>query len=180
MKTLARFLVGMAGLVLAICSDGAVAATECNGPVSGTIVGGVVVNAGDVCFLGGATVAGSVRVNGGGTAIICGSTINGGIIADGARAVIMGAEEIGCAGDVVDGAIQVSNTGPSAPEGPPSLAIERSIIAGAVRLTGNSGAIAVAGNSIAGGLFCASNTFALEDEGMENVVTGPVHCDFGS
>ena len=71
MKTLAGFLAGMVGFALAVGSDGALAATECNTgpppnavPLSGTIVGGVVVNAGDFCLLGGATISGGVQVNG--------------------------------------------------------------------------------------------------------------------
>ena len=86
MKTLAGFFVGMVGLALAVGSDGAIAATECNGVLSGTVVGGVVINAGDICFLGGANVSGGVQVNSGGILIACASTINGGVVADGGTA----------------------------------------------------------------------------------------------
>ena len=67
MNRLAAFLV--VGLALAVSSNAALAATECNTgpppnpPLSGTIVGGVVVNAGDFCILGGANVSGGVQVN---------------------------------------------------------------------------------------------------------------------
>ena len=182
MKTLAGVLVGLA---LAVSSGGAFAATECNGPLSGTIVGGVVVNDGDFCVLGGANVSGGVQVNPGGILIICASTINGGIDANGAGNVLMGAEEIGCPGSVINVGIQISNTGPGAiqaPPGersPPSIGLERSIIHGAVRLTGNVGPIAFASNGVAGGLFCADNAFDLDDEGMANIVTGKVTCTFG-
>jgi hypothetical protein len=71
MNRLAGFLVGMVGLALTVFSDGALAATECNGPLSGKVVGGVVVNAGAFCILGGASVSGGVQVNGGGILIAC-------------------------------------------------------------------------------------------------------------
>ena len=65
------FLVGMVGLALTGFSGGALAATVCNTgppgnpPLSGTVVGGVVVNAGDFCVLGERTyraACGSTRV----------------------------------------------------------------------------------------------------------------------
>ena len=159
------------GLALAISSKVALAATECNTgpppnpPLSGTVVGGVVVNAGDFCVLGGANVSGGVQVNEGGILIVCGSTINGGFIANGAAGLIFGAEEIDCAGDVINGAVQISNTGPGAfPPPAPSIALEHSAINGAVHLTGNQGPIAVATDTIAGGLFCSNNTFDLDNE----------------
>ena len=186
MKTLAGFLVGMAGLALAVYSSGALAATECNTgpppsnpPLSGTIVGGVVVNAGDFCVLGGANISGGVRVNDGGILIVCGSVINGGLIANGAANLIFGAEEIGCAGDVINGAVQISNSGPGVIPGAPSIALERSALNGGVHLSGNRGPIAVASNRIAGGLFCANNAFDLDDEGLSNVITGAIRCKFG-
>ena len=178
MKTLAGFFVGMVGLALAVGSDGAMAATECNGVLSGTVVGGVVINAGDICFLGGANVSGGVQVNSGGILIACASTINGGVVADGATRLIFGAEEIDCGSDVINGAVRISNTGPSAPSGPPSIGLERSAINGGVHLSGNRGRIVVAGDTIAGGLFCSNNTFDLEDEGMASVVTGAIRCKF--
>ena len=185
MKRLAGFLVGVVGLALAVLSQGALAATECNTgpppnpPLSGTIVGGVVVNANDFCVLGGATVLGGVRVNEGGILIVCASTINGGVVTDGAAGLIFGAEEIDCDGDVINGGVRISNTGPGAfPAPAPSIALERSVISGAVHLTGNQGPIAVATNAIYGGLFCSDNAFDLEDEGSPSVVTGPTRCEF--
>jgi len=182
----ALFLVGMAGLALAGFSGRALAAaTVCNtgppgnAPLSGTIVGGLVVNAGDFCVLGGANVSGGVRVNAGGILIACGTTINGGFIADGAAALIFGAEEIDCAGDVINGGVQISNTGPGALAPAPSIALERSTINGGVHLSGNRGPIAVATNRIAGVLVCKDNAFNLEDEGSPNLVTGAVRCNFG-
>ena len=43
MKKLAGLVFGIAVSALTLASDGALAATECNGVLSGTIVGGVVV-----------------------------------------------------------------------------------------------------------------------------------------
>jgi hypothetical protein len=182
MKRLIGLLIGTVGLVLAIFSGTAIAATECNTPgppLSGKIAGGVVVNAGDVCFLVGASVSGGVQVNSNGVLFLCASTVSGGLVSDGAAAVIVGAEEIGCDGNVINGGVRVSNTGPSEAGGPPSLALENSAINGAVHLTGNQGAIAVAANTIKGGLFCSNNASNLDDEGMPNTVTGPVRCKFG-
>ena len=191
MKRLAGFSVGMVGLAmvglaLTAFSGEARAATECNTgpppstPLSGTIVGGVVVNAGDFCILGGANISGGVRVNPGGILIVCGTTINGGFIANGAAELIFGAEEIDCAGDVINGAVQISNTGPGILTPPaPAIALERSTINGGVHLSGNRGPIAVASNRIAGALICSNNAFDLEDEGLPNIITGAIRCKFG-
>jgi hypothetical protein len=186
MKRLAGFFAGMVGLALAVSSGGALAATECNGVITGTVHGGVVVNAGDFCFLGGpfggpfdgAQISGGVQVNPGGILIMCASTVNGGIVANGAANLIIGAEEIDCPGSVINGGVQISNTGPGVLSPAPSIALERSAIHGAVHLRGNLGPIAVASNTIAGGLFCANNTFDLDDEGSPSLVTGPTRCEF--
>jgi hypothetical protein len=121
-----------------------------------------------------------VRVNQGGILIVCASVINGGFMANGAAGLIFGAEEIDCAGDVINGAINIINTGPGAfPAPAPSIALERSVINGSVHLTGNTGPIAVASDTIAGGLFCSNNAFDLDNEGLSNVVTGAIRCNFG-
>jgi arabinogalactan endo-1,4-beta-galactosidase len=189
MKKLAGlFLLGMAGLALTGFSGRTLAATECNTkggpqngatPLSGTLVGGVVVNAGDICFLSGANISGGVRVNEGGELYVCASTINGGVIANGAAEIVFGAEEIDCAGDLINGAVQISNTGPGALAPAPSIALERSTINGGVHLSGNRGPIAVATNRIAGPLLCSNNAFDLEDEGSPSLITGAVRCKFG-
>jgi len=186
MTRLAPFHVGIVGLALMAFSGHAHAATVCNTgpppstPLSGTIVGGVVVNAGNFCILGGANVSGGVVVNPGGILIACGSTINGGFRSNGAAELIFGAEEIDCAGDVINGGVQISNTGPGiiGPDAP-AVALERSTLNGAVHLSGIKGRIAVASNRIAGGLFCANNVFDVEDEMMPNLITGRVTCKFG-
>src|SRR5207249_11530139 len=69
------------------------AATECNGAMSGTIVGGIVVNAGAPCALGGANVSGGVQVTSGGILIVCASVINGNIVANGAAGILLGPED---------------------------------------------------------------------------------------
>jgi hypothetical protein len=180
MNRLAGSLVGMVGLALAVSSDGALAATECNGTISGTVVDGVVVNAGDFCVLAGANVSDGVVVNEGGILIACASTINGGLVANGAAEIIIGAEELpgGCPGIILNGGVNISNTGPGAFSPAPSIALENSVFNGAVHLTGNQGPIAVAGGRIAGGLFCTNNAFDLENEGNPTKVTGPVRCEF--
>ena len=187
MNRLAAFLVGMMGLALTVFSDGALAATECNGPLSGTVVGGVVVNAGDFCILAGANVSGGVQVNGGGILIACASTISGGVVANGAANLIIGAgadEEVPpvnfvCPGNVINGAVHISNTGPGVLAPAPSIAIERDAISGGVHLTGNQGMITVSSDMISGGLFCVNNAFDLDDEGTPSVITGAIRCEFG-
>lgn len=186
MKRLAGSYVAMLGLALMAFSGDALATALCNTgpapnpPLSGTVVGGLVVNAGDFCVLGGANVSGGVRVNEGGILIVCGSTINGGFIANGAAELIFGAEEINCAGDVINGAVHISNTGPGIlPPPGPSVALERSTINGGVHLSGNRGPLAVAANTIAGGLHCRNNVFDLEDEGSPNTIAGAITCTFG-
>jgi len=184
MNRLAAFLVGTIGLTLAAFSSGALAATECNTgppgnpPLSGTVTGGVVVNAGDFCILGGATVSGGVQVNAGGILIVCGSVINGGFTAEGAANLIFGAEEINCDGNVINGTVQINNTGPGVLTPAPSIGLERSTINGGVHLSGNAGRIAFASNSVSGGLFCSKNAFDLDDEGLPNTITGAKRCKF--
>lgn len=190
MKRLAQFHMGLVGLALLGFGGHALAATVCNtgpaGPVgpnpplSGTVTGGMVVNAGDFCVLNGANVSGGVQVNPGGILFVCASTINGGFTANGAAEIIFGAEEIGCGGDLINGAVKISNTGPGIlPPPGPSIALERSTINGGVHLSGNHGPIAVASNTIAGGLFCSNNAFDLEDEGSPSIITGKTTCKFG-
>src|SRR5574340_1282765 len=158
MKRALGLLVGMLGLVLAASSNGAFAATECNGALSGNVAGGVVVNTNDFCMLDRANVSGGVTVNAGGILIACRSVINGGIVANGAAGLLIGPEEIGCDGDFINGGVEISNVGPSVfPPPAPSIAVENSVIKGSVRLSGNQGMIAVAFNTISGGLSCSNN-----------------------
>ena len=176
MNTIRHSLLSLTAVVWLFASGSAHAATECNGTLTGTIPDGVVVNSG-FCKLQGANVAGGLRVTAG-VVVVCGSTINGGFISNGAANLIFGAEEIGCDGDVINGAVHISNTGPGLLVGPPSIALERSTINGGVTLSGNQGQIAVAGNRISGRLVCSNNAFPLDNEGMTNIVSGPVLCTF--
>jgi hypothetical protein len=187
MKKLAQALAVAAVSAVALASNDALAETECNGAISGSVNGGLVVNAGDFCVLQGANVSGGVRVNNGGVLITCGSTINGGLVANGAANLLIGAgadEEVPpvnftCPGNVIHGGVEISDTGPGVLSPAPSIAIERDTISGAVHLTGNQGAIVISADIIAGGLFCRNNAFDPDDEGTPSVITGAVHCDFG-
>lgn len=184
MKMLALVHVGIVALALTAFSGHAQAATSCNtgpapnAPLSGALVGGVVVNAGDFCVIAGANVSGGVRVNAGGILIVCGSTINGGLTSNGAAEVLVGPEELDCAGDLINGGVQIVNTGPGAFAPAPAVAVERSTINGTVHLTGNQGPIAIATDTISGSLLCSNNAFNLEDEGSPVTVTGALRCSF--
>ena len=189
MKKLARIHIGLVGLALLGFGGQALAATVCDtGPLaspptsgaalSGTVVGGVVVNAGATCLINGANVSGGVRVNPGGALFVCASTINGGVTSNGAMEVVFGAEELNCGGDTVNGIIKISNNGPGIFGPQPSIGIERSILNGGVRLSNNQGLIAVSQNTIAGGLACSNNVGDLIDEGEPSIITGKVSCKF--
>jgi len=187
------FQLGLVALALTAFGGHAMAATSCNTgptallgaqgpPLSGTVTGGVVVNAGAFCVIVGANISGGLRVNPGAVLFVCGSTINGGITTNGAAQLIFGAEELPfCEGNFINGAVNISNTagGDAFPNGPPSIAVENSTLNGGVHLSGNQGHIAVAFNTIAGGLFCSNNAFELADEGHPSLITGKVTCQFG-
>ena len=187
MKRLVGFAIGILGFGFAVCSGGAFAATECNGAITTSVVGGVVVNANDFCVLQGAHVSGGVQVNPGGILIACGSTINGGLVANGALNLLIGAgadEEVPpvnfiCPGNVINGGVHISNTGPGVIPGPPSISLERDAINGGVHLIGNVGPIVVSNDTISGGLFCAGNSHNLDDEGTPSVISGQIRCTFG-
>jgi hypothetical protein len=178
MNRIKRLFLGLTAALWLLAGNSAHAATACSGVLSGAVPDGVVVNGG-FCRLQGANVAGGVRVTGGAFVIVCASTINGGFAADGAGELIFGAEEIGCDGNVFNGAVRINNTGTGLVAPPaPSIAVERSTINGGVSLIGNQGLIAVAGNRISGHLFCSGNLFNPDDEGMKNSVSGQVSCTF--
>jgi hypothetical protein len=178
-------LAAAAGFASIVATAGAIAATECNGPpLTGTYNGGVVVNGGAFCVLGGATVRGGVRVNPGGILVTCGSTINGGVVANGAANLIIGAgadeepQGVICPGNVIRGGVQISNTGPGVLAPAPSIAIERDHIEGDVVLRGNAGPIMISDNTIHGSLVCANNAQVPGDEGNESTITGALQCEF--
>lgn len=178
MNSIKRSFVGLfAAVVWLFASGSASAATQCSGVMSGAIADGVVVYGG-FCRLQGAHVTGGVHVMGG-FVVVCASTINGGFVSDGAGELLIGAEEIGCDGNVFNGAVRISNTGADMlPPPAPSIALERSTFNGAVVLMGNQGSMAVAENRISGGLFCSNNVFNPVNEGKQNLVSGKVSCKF--
>jgi hypothetical protein len=176
MNTIKHSLLSLTAVAWLLACGGAHAATECSGVLTGTIAGGVVVNSG-FCQLQGANVTGGVRITGG-FVVVCGSTINGGFISNGAGQLILGAEEAGCDGDVINGAVHISNTGPGLIPPAPSIALERSTINGGITFSGNQGQIAVASNRISGRLVCTNNALPLDNEGMANIVSGQVQCTF--
>jgi hypothetical protein len=188
MKRLAALHVGLVGLALAAFSGHALAATSCNTgpagplgpnpPFSGTFTGGVVVGEGAFCVIDGANISGGLRVKEGGIVLVCASTINGGFTAEEASEIIFGAEELGCGGDLINGRVKISETGPGILSPGPSIALENSTINGSVHLSENRGPIAVASNTIVGGLFCSENTFDLKNEGRPNIITGKTTCKF--
>lgn len=188
MNRSAGFYLGLVALALTLFSGHATAGTLCNtgfaapvgnnAPLSGTITGGVVVKSGAICWISGANVSGGIQVNGGGVLIVCGSAINGGITANGAAEVILGAEELRCEGDLVNGVIKISDNGSGVFGPAPSVALENSTLNGGVHLSGNSGLVSVASNTILGGLFCDSTDSALIDEGRPSQVTGKLTCTF--
>ena len=177
MNRIKNLLLSSAALVCFFASGGAHAATQCSGVMTGAIPDGVVVNGG-FCRLQGANVAGGLRVTGGSFVVICGSTISGGFTSEGAGELLIGAEEIGCDGNVFNGAVRIDNTGTGLVAPAPSIALERSTINGGVFLTANLGQISLAGNRISGRLFCGNNAFNLNTEDMQNIVSGQVMCTF--
>ena len=151
---------------------GALAATECNGTISGTINGGLVVNPGDVCDLEGATITGGLRMSGG-RLQACSSTISGGVVATGGNCVILGKEgeedSIPCGGDTINGGVKLTNiVGPSC--GIENVEIQSSDINGGAQLN-NNGEVELEGNTISGGLHCSGNT-GITFDFLQNTVTG--------
>lgn len=172
-----RLLMILTATVMWLFAGGSAhAATECSGVLSGAITGGVIVTQG-FCKLQAANVTGGVHVTGG-FVMVCGSTINGGFTSTGAAELIIGAEEADCDGNVFNGAVHIANTGPGAIAPAPSIALERSLVHGAVFLTGNQGPTAVSEVRISGSLFCMNNAFDLMNEGNSNQVSGRVTCIF--
>jgi hypothetical protein len=170
-------LIWAAALVPLFASGSASAATPCSGVLSGTISDGVVVWGG-FCQLQGANVSGGVQVMAGSFVVVCGSTIKDGFTSDGAANLIFGAEEVNCDGNVFNGTVRISNTGPGVAHPAPSIALERSTFNGGVVLMGNQGDIVVSEARIAGGLWCSNNVFDLGTEGNQNMISGKVTCKF--
>lgn len=58
-------VVALVGLGVTLSPSGVRAATECNGVVTGTVFGGLVVHSGDICQVENATVSGGIQMDGG-------------------------------------------------------------------------------------------------------------------
>jgi len=150
----------------------ALAATECNGTISGTINGSLVVNPGDVCDLEGATITGGLRMSGG-RLQACSSSISGGVVATGGNCVILGKEteedSIPCGGDTINGGVKLTNiVGASC--GIENVEIQSSDISGGAQLN-NNGEVELEGNTISGGLNCSGNS-GITFDFLQNTVTG--------
>ena len=150
----------------------ALAATECNGLITGTISEGIVVNPGDVCDLEGATITGGVHVSGG-RLMACSSTISGGIIATGGNCVILGKmteeDSIPCGGDTINGGVKLTNI-VGAACGIENVEIQSSDVNGTTQLK-NNGEVELEGNTISGGLHCSGN-IGITFDFLQNTVTG--------
>src|SRR6266481_2574738 len=150
----------------------ALAATECNGLITGTISEGIVINSGDVCDLEDATITGGVHMSGG-RIQACSSTISGGVVATGGNCVILGKEgeedSIPCGGDTINGGVKLTNiVGASC--GIENVEIQASNITGGAQLK-NNGEVELEGNTISGGLHCSGNT-GITFDFLQNTVTG--------
>jgi hypothetical protein len=86
-RTLLAGLAATAAATLTIGPVHAAPATDCNGSVSGTTVGPLVVPSGATCTLTDVVVNGSVRVEAGGALVTDDTTVNGSVIGRQARTV---------------------------------------------------------------------------------------------
>ena len=179
MKQLALTLVVVTaiGLVLAVSSLGVLAATECNGIITGSVTGGLDVGPGDNCDLEGAVVSGGVHMTGG-TLKACGSLIGGGVHVTGGTCVTLGAgvdDAALCAGNSISGGVKVSlvvdPTLGLACSGLANVELEANSINGAVVLN-NNGTVQVEANTINGSLKCSGNFSVTNDLIFTNNVTG--------
>jgi hypothetical protein len=146
----------------------------------GRVNGGVTVQTGGALSLNGATINGGVTATGATALRFCGSAmVNGGVTASGTTGFIMIGDKgddspPGCAGNTINGGVSLTN-------GLGGFEFAANSVSGSVTLSGNTGAgptiedtvPEVEGNSITGGLFCAtSNSPALTNGGQPNAVSG--------
>jgi len=170
-------VVAVIGLVLGVSTPGALAATECNSTMTGSVTGGVDVGPTDNCVLNGAVVSGGVHMTGG-TLEACGSMIAGGVHVTGGTCVTLGKglDDLDmCPGNSISGGVKVSlvvdlTLGFSCP-GAANVELEGNGINGAVRLD-NNGTVQVEANTINGSLECSGNVSATDDVIFPNTVTG--------
>ena len=183
MKQFSCAVAGAAMMIVASFSTGALAATECSGTKTGAISGGLVVHAGDTCFVDGANVSGGIHMDGG-TLRVCGSTISGGIQADIPPAnrssswVIIGqnAEQIDtpdetpCAGNTINGGVDLQHVQGAVGCCGEGVQIEISTINGGVELKHNS-PCELEDNMINGGCHASDNEDVYND-GFPNLIHG--------
>jgi hypothetical protein len=162
---LAVVVVTLAGLGAAVSASQVRAATECNGVVTGTITGGLVVHPGDNCDVEGATISGGIHMDGG-TLRVCSSTIGGGVIVavSGANSasswVDFGNLENGCGGNnVTGGGVNIRGVHGVIPgdEQSASVELEGNTISGGLTVSDN-GLVEVESNHVSGGAHCNGPT----------------------
>jgi hypothetical protein len=147
--------------------------------VTGKVNGGLTVQSGGALYLNGATVNGGVTATGATSLRVCGSTINSGLSASDTSGFVTigdGSDDgpPGCAANSISGGVTLTS-------GHGGFEVAANSISGGATFTGDTGAgpttedavPEVEGNSITGGLSCAtSNSPALTNGGQKNTVTG--------
>lgn len=175
---LAVGFVSLMGFAIALSPDHARAATECNGTVTGTISGGLVVLPGDNCDVENATVSGGIQMAGG-TLTVCGSMVSGGLNvgvggANSASAwVNLGNLELGCAGSNFSGGVNIVGVQGQIPgdELAASVELEHNTITGGLILV-NNGLVEVESNTVSGGCAAIGPTSNFFNFLGPNVYTG--------
>ena len=158
-------------------SVGLAKAKECNGTITGTVNGGIIVSAGDNCVLSGATVNGGIDMSGG-TLEVCGSTINGAIQATGGDCVTLGLGpddgDVNCPGDVINGHLSIANVNGANCPGFTPVEVQDANINGGVDLDNDGNPTQSAeleSNTVQGTLMCDGNS-GVTNDGFPNTVTG--------
>jgi hypothetical protein len=160
--------VSLMGVGVAFSPGYARAATVCNGTVTGTISGGLVVHPGDNCNVQNASVSGGIKMDGG-TLTVCNSTVTGGLKVavtgpNSASAwVNLGNREQNCAGNNFSGGVKISGVQGHIPSDEQAAAVEleHNTITGGLTVS-NNGLVEVESNTVSGGATCigpSSNFF---------------------
>lgn len=178
---LAVAVVSLMALGVALSPNYVRAATECNGLVTGTISGGLVVHPGDHCNVQNATVSGGIKMDGG-TLTVCNSTVTGGlnVAVTGANSasswVNLGNLEQGCNGNNLSGGVHISGVHGVIPgdEQAASVELEHNTITGGLTLK-NNGLTEVESNTVSGGATCSAPTSNFFNFLGPNVYSGGNH-----